>query len=120
MRSRSTRRSFPAAWWTLVTYMFVHAGLWHLAFNMFTLWMFGPRVEQVWGTRGFHLLLSVVRTRRRDRAPVFSQGTRRADRRFGAISGVLLAYALSWPDEEVYLFGVIPMKIALARRLDGR
>jgi hypothetical protein len=28
----------------------------------------------------------------------------------GAISGVLVAYALRWPDEEVYLFGVIPMK----------
>jgi hypothetical protein len=28
----------------------------------------------------------------------------------GAISGVLVAYAIRWPDEEVYLFGVIPMK----------
>jgi hypothetical protein len=27
-----------------------------------------------------------------------------------AVSGVLLAYALRWPDEEVFLFGVIPMK----------
>jgi hypothetical protein len=40
-------------WWTLVTYMFVHAGLMHLAFNMFTLWMFGPRLERAWGTRAF-------------------------------------------------------------------
>ena len=28
----------------------------------------------------------------------------------GAISGVLVAYALRWPDEDVFLFGVIPMK----------
>jgi hypothetical protein len=28
----------------------------------------------------------------------------------GAISGVLVAYALRWPDEEIYLFGLIPMK----------
>src|SRR5882672_2557182 len=44
---------FPANWWTVVTYMFVHAWLAHLAFNMFTLWMFGPRLEHEWGTRMF-------------------------------------------------------------------
>src|SRR6476659_2146773 len=44
---------FPSAWWGLVTYMFVHGWLSHLVFSMFTLWMFGPRVEQVWGTRSF-------------------------------------------------------------------
>src|SRR6185503_16430945 len=44
---------FPSAWWPVATYMFVHAWLAHLAFNMFTLWMFGPRLEQAWGTRTF-------------------------------------------------------------------
>src|SRR5688500_18494387 len=41
------------AWWTPITYMFVHAGLWHLAMNMYMLWIFGPRVEHVWGTKRF-------------------------------------------------------------------
>ncbi len=100
---------FPTAWWTVGTYMFVHAWLAHLAFNMFTLWMFGPRLEQEWGTRNFvqfylwcglggaigHLLLA-------QHSAVIGAS--------GAISGVLVAYALRWPDEEVYLFGVIPMK----------
>ena len=100
---------FPTAWWTIGTYMFVHAWLAHLAFNMFTLWMFGPRLEQEWGTRSFvqfylwcglggavaHLLLA-------QHSAVIGAS--------GAISGVLVAYALRWPDEEVYLFGVIPMK----------
>jgi len=100
---------FPTTWWTIGTYMFVHAWLAHLAFNMFTLWMFGPRLEQEWGTRGFiqfylwcglggavaHLLLA-------QHSSVIGAS--------GAISGVLVAYALRWPDEEVYLFGVIPMK----------
>lgn len=100
---------FPTAWWTIVTYMFVHAWLAHLAFNLFTLWMFGPRLEQVWGTRTFvqfylwcglggaivHLLFA------QNSAVVGASG---------AISGVLVAYALRWPDDEVYLFGVIPMK----------
>jgi len=100
---------FPSAWWTIGTYMFVHAWLAHLAFNMFTLWMFGPRLEQEWGTRTFvqfylwcglggavaHLLFA-------QHSSVIGAS--------GAISGVLVAYALRWPDEEVYLFGVIPMK----------
>ena len=100
---------FPGAWWTIVTYMFVHAWLAHLAFNLFTLWMFGPRLEKVWGTRTFvqfylwcglgggivHLLFA------QSSAVVGASG---------AISGVLVAYALRWPDDEVYLFGVIPMK----------
>jgi len=100
---------FPADWWTVVTYMFVHAWLAHLAFNMFTLWMFGPRLEQEWGTRTFvrfylwcgvggaiaHLLFA-------QHSSVIGAS--------GAISGVLVAYALRWPDEEVYLFGVIPMR----------
>jgi membrane associated rhomboid family serine protease len=100
---------FPTAWWTIGTYMFVHAWLAHLGFNMFTLWMFGPRLEQEWGTRSFvqfyiwcglggaiaHLALA-------QHSAVIGAS--------GAISGVLVAYALRWPDEEVYLFGVIPMK----------
>jgi membrane associated rhomboid family serine protease len=100
---------FPGAWWTVVSYMFVHAWLAHLAFNMFTLWMFGPRLEHAWGTRSFvqfylwcgiggaiaHLALA-------PHSAVIGAS--------GAISGVLVAYALRWPDEEVYLFGVIPMR----------
>ncbi|PYO07896.1 MAG: hypothetical protein DMD30_09720 [Gemmatimonadetes bacterium] len=100
---------FPGNWWTVATYMFVHAWLAHLAFNMFTLWMFGPRLEQEWGTRSFvqfylwcglggaiaHLLFA-------QHSAVIGAS--------GAISGVLVAYALRWPDEEVYLFGVIPMR----------
>lgn len=100
---------FPSTWWTIGTYMFVHAWLAHLAFNMLTLWMFGPRLEQEWGTRNFvqfylwcglggaiaHLALA-------QHTSVIGAS--------GAISGVLVAYALRWPDEEVYIFGVIPMK----------
>ena len=37
----------------LVTYMFMHAGMEHIAFNMLALWMFGRVVETVWGPRKF-------------------------------------------------------------------
>src|SRR5438874_13210677 len=89
--------------------MFVHAWLGQLAVNLLRLWMFGTRLEQEWGTRSFvqfylwcglggaiaHLVLA-------PHSAVIGAS--------GAISGVLVAYALRWPDEEVYLFGVIPMK----------
>ena len=37
----------------LVTYMFMHANLEHIFFNMFALWMFGCVVENVWGPKKF-------------------------------------------------------------------
>lgn len=100
---------FPETWWTAGTYMFVHSGVWHLALNMLTLWMFGPRVEEDWNAGGFlafytwcglggaltHLILV---------------GGGLLMGASAAVSGVMVAYALRWPDEEVYLFGVIPMK----------
>src|SRR5580704_19467004 len=39
--------------WQLVTYSFVHAGLFHLLFNMLALWMFGAQFEQDWGHKQF-------------------------------------------------------------------
>jgi membrane associated rhomboid family serine protease len=100
---------FPSEWWTVLTYMFVHAWLAHLAFNMFTLWMFGPRLEQVWGTRSFVQFYLWCGLGGAIAHLVFAQHSAVIGAS-GAISGVLVAYALRWPDEEVYLFGVIPMK----------
>jgi membrane associated rhomboid family serine protease len=39
--------------WQLVTYMFLHGGVFHIAFNMFALWVFGVPLEQAFGTRNF-------------------------------------------------------------------
>lgn len=36
-------------WWRLLTYSFVHVGLLHLAVNMYSLYMVGPLLEQLWG-----------------------------------------------------------------------
>ncbi len=103
--------SFDRHWWTALTYMFVHAGFWHLAFNMYMLWAFGPRVERTWSTRGFagYYLwcgLGAVLTHAllvRDGALLVGAS--------GAIYGVLLAYAFNWPNEEAYLFGIVPMRV---------
>ena len=45
--------------WQLLSYGFLHAGLTHLAFNMFGLWMFGAELERVWGQRRFAVFFTV-------------------------------------------------------------
>ena len=32
----------------VITYMFMHGGIWHIVFNMFALWMFGNTLENYW------------------------------------------------------------------------
>lgn len=47
---------FQSQWfkpWQLISHFFMHAGLAHLFFNMFALFMFGARLEQVWGPKRF-------------------------------------------------------------------
>ena len=45
----------------IITYMFLHSpdSFLHIFFNMFTLWMFGPILEQVWGSKRFLLYYMV-------------------------------------------------------------
>ena len=39
--------------WQPLTYMFLHADMWHLFFNMFAVLMFGPMIEREFGSRRF-------------------------------------------------------------------
>jgi len=98
--------------WTLVTYSFLHGGLAHIAFNMFALWMFGADVERVWGARRLatayfasvvtgaiaQLLLGAASSG----SPVIGAS--------GGVFGVMLVYALVFPNRTVMpLFPPIPM-----------
>jgi membrane associated rhomboid family serine protease len=47
-------------WWQPVTHMFMHGGFWHLFFNMYTLWIFGSVLERVWGAKKFLLFYFVT------------------------------------------------------------
>jgi membrane associated rhomboid family serine protease len=40
-------------WWTLISYAFVHGGLWHILGNMVFLWVFGANVEDRLGRAGY-------------------------------------------------------------------
>lgn len=39
--------------WQFVTHMFMHGGFWHIFFNMYTLWIFGSVLERTWGWKKF-------------------------------------------------------------------
>jgi membrane associated rhomboid family serine protease len=102
--------SWSEAWWTTGTYMFVHGSFWHLALNMYTLFLFGPRLEHAWGTREFtrfYLLCGIGGWAAQ--MLLVRQGLLIGAS--AAVLGVLLAYALRWPDDEVYVLGVLPMRV---------
>lgn len=47
-------------WWQFVTHMFMHGSFWHVFFNMFTLYMFGSVLERVWGPKKYLLFYFVT------------------------------------------------------------
>jgi membrane associated rhomboid family serine protease len=97
--------------WTIVTYMFLHDphNIWHIVFNMLTLWWFGPRVEERLGGRSFitlYLLSGIGGGLLSFITPnVAILGAS------GAIMGVLVAFAKYWPRERVYIWGVLPVEM---------
>lgn len=101
--------NFPTAWWTIVTYMFVHVGVLHLALNMATLWMFGSRLESAWSTKSFVYFYIWCGIGGAIAHLLFARNASLVGASAG-VSGVLMAYGLRWPEDRVYLFGFIPTK----------
>lgn len=44
----------------IITHIFMHGGFWHLFFNMYTLWIFGSVLENMWGSKKFFLYYMVT------------------------------------------------------------
>ncbi len=98
--------------WTLVTYMFVHAGFLHILFNMIALFFFGPPVEERLGSSEFlkfYLICGLGGAALSLLLRVFTGPTVIVGAS-GAIYGVMLAYALFWPDAPIYIWGILPVK----------
>jgi membrane associated rhomboid family serine protease len=97
--------------WTMVTYMFLHGGLWHLLFNMIMLFFFGPRLEVRLGSRhflGLYFFSGIVAAVASLLTPwVAVVGAS------GALFGILLAFARYWPTERIFVFGVLPIQARL-------
>ena len=98
--------------WQLATYMFLHGGIFHIVFNMLALWMFGAELERTWGTRYFlkfyfvtgigagmlTVLLSLLPfdfARQLQYQNIIGAS--------GAIYGLLLAYAIYFPERPILL-----------------
>jgi membrane associated rhomboid family serine protease len=97
--------------WTVVTYTFVHATVFHILFNMLALFWFGPRVEERLGGRSFLVLyflsgiggaLLSFATPSARMVPIVGAS--------GAIMGVAVAFARYWPRVRFYMWGVVPVE----------
>ncbi|HUG00996.1 MAG TPA: rhomboid family intramembrane serine protease [Longimicrobiales bacterium] len=94
--------------WTPVTYMFLHANTVHLIFNMVGIFFFGPRLEVRLGGRDFARLYFLSGLVAAGFSLIFSPFAAVIGAS-GAVFGILIGYALFWPDEPIYLYFVIPV-----------
>jgi membrane associated rhomboid family serine protease len=99
--------------WQPLTYMFAHGSVTHLLFNMMGLLFFGFQVEREFGSReyllfyfvtgilsgllSFGLYLALG-------SPVVLLGAS------GAVFAVLLAFAVLFPQTEIYVMGILPLR----------
>lgn len=122
-------------WWQPVTHMFMHGGFWHILFNMYTLYIFGSTLERVWGPKKFLIFYFVtgigaaaIHTgvewiQMQSWITQAAEGSQSALVSIhqlkmtptlgasGAIYGVLMGYALLYPDSMLVLFfPPIPIK----------
>ena len=95
--------------WQLVTYMFLHGGIFHLAINMFIIWMFGAPLERLWGSSRFLKFYFVCGLGGAVFSFIFAYNTAVIGAS-GAGYGILLAYAVLFPYNEIYVWGILPMK----------
>jgi len=114
---------FPSTWfnslqlWRLITYQFLHGGVWHLFINMLGLYFLGPTLERHWASKKFlifylscglagglffTLLVSVGFL---ESGPMVGAS--------GAILGLLAACAILFPQFVVFiLFFPVPIRVA--------
>ena len=103
--------------WQLATYLFLHGGPVHILFNMLGVWMFGVELERLWGTRQFlkyyaitgigaGLTVLLVGLVMGGSSGTYLGTTVGAS---GALYGLLLAFALYYPDRPLLMFLLFPI-----------
>lgn len=107
--------------WQPFTYMFLHDGVFHILFNMLTLWWFGAELESRWGPKFFltyylvcglgagviYLLGSVIYALASGNVAALLSPMVGAS---GATYGLLLAYGILFGEREIYFMMLFPMK----------
>ena len=96
--------------WQFVTYIFLHGSFWHLFFNLLVLWFIGTMIEAVWGSARFmryYLVCGIggglLHALLQYEASVVGAS--------GAIFGLYFAAAMLFPDQYLYLYFMIPVKV---------
>jgi len=87
--------------WQLGTYIFLHGDLFHIFFNLFSLWMFGGELENYWGSKKFLFYFlycgigAGIVTVLLSSNPVIGAS--------GAIFGILIAFGWLFPNRPILL-----------------
>lgn len=94
--------------WTPFTYMFVHGGFMHILMNMLLLFFFGPPVEGRMGSDAFirFYLACGLGGALLSFAFAFNASVVGAS---AACIGVMVAFALYWPDAQIFIWGIFPV-----------
>ncbi len=106
--------------WTPFTYMFVHGSVGHILLNMMMLWFAGKRVQELYGPRhfmGLYILAGLVGAALQIVVGYFI--ARQPDAYLlgasASIMGLMLAYAVAMPEEEIHLllFFILPVRFRM-------
>ena len=96
-----------------VTHMFMHANFMHLFFNMFALWMFGVELENLWGSKKFlfyYFLCGIGAGLANLLIAPFFTSVGPTVGASGSIYGVLVAFGFLFPNREIYIYFLLPVK----------
>lgn len=97
--------------WTIVTYMFLHdaSGISHILFNMVGLFFFGSRVEERLGSKRFVQLYFISGISGALLSVAFAPNAAIIGAS-AAVFGVMLAFAMFWPRDQILIWGIIPVQ----------
>jgi len=103
--------------WRPITYQFLHGGFGHIFFNMLVLYFFGPMLERFWGGRKYLIFYLICGAAGGIFYPILVGlgwlSTGMLVGASGSILGMIAAGAILFPNMLIYIWGVIPMKMAV-------
>jgi membrane associated rhomboid family serine protease len=107
--------SFPTVFtqpWRLITYSFLHAGFFHFLFNMLWLWWMGRSVEETIGPRSFIMVYlgATILGALVDAGLAQIFGSALVIGASGAVTGILVAFAMLFPRAPIMLFLLPPIE----------
>lgn len=96
--------------WQPLTHMFTHAGLMHILFNMLGLIFLGPDIEEYLGSKNFTLFYLLSGIGAMSLHLLISSSAIGMVGASGAVYGVMAMYAYMFPNRELYIYGILPVK----------